>query len=190
MLSTGLTGRFFSLRKRSHYNEINMTKFTKSKIITAVLFFFLGYMANGLFDRVRESAGPISVEGVERYPVDPDDFDSRKMIDAIKESKAGEWSQPFDSGASIIGEITQREDEKFVYYEIPVNQAANTTHQLKVEIKKGFIRIAEISKATGQEIVETNAERMFTIDPSLDSALAEVLEQNNKVLIKIPKRRI
>lgn len=169
-----------------------MTKFTKSKLITAVLFFTLGYMANGLFGFVRETAGggPVNVEGVERYPVNPDDFDSRKMIEAMRESSPNEPTLPRDSGASIIGEITQREDEKFVYYEIPVNQSANTTHQLKVEIKEGFIRIAEISKSTGEDIVETNAERMFTIDPSLDSALAEVLEQNNKVLIKIPKRRI
>lgn len=166
-----------------------MTKITRSKILTALTFFILGYMSNGLFDRVRDP-GPVNVEGVERYPVNPDDFDTRRMIEAIKESKTGEWEQPIDSGASIIGEITQREDDKFVYYEIPVNQSANTNHELKVEVKEGFIRIAEISKSTGEATIETNAERMFTIDPSLDSALAEVLDQKNKVLIKIPKRRI
>jgi hypothetical protein len=166
-----------------------MTKITKSKILTAITFFILGYMSNNLFDRVR-SPGPVNVEGVERYPVNPDDFDTRKMIEAIKESKTGEWEQPIESGASIIGEITQREDDKFVYYEIPINQSANTNHELKVEIKDGFIHIAEVSKSTGKMVIETNAERMFSLDPSLDSALAEVLDQKNIVLIKIPKRRI
>lgn len=166
-----------------------MTKITRSKILTALTFFILGYMSNGLIDRV-SGPGPVNVEGVERYPVNQDDFDTRKMIEAIKESKTGEWEQPIDSGASIIGEITQREDDKFVYYEIPVNNAANTNHELKVEVKEGFIRIAEVSKSSGEANIETSAERMFTIDPSLDSALAEVLDQKNKVLIKIPKRRI
>lgn len=195
-ISSGLTAWPFSVVRGPLYNGVNMTKITKSKLLTAVVFFTLGYMSNGLFDRVRDP-GPVNVEGVERYPVNPDDFDTRKMIEAMKDSESSEWSRPkahADSGASIIGEITQREDDKFVYFEIPVNQSANTSHELKVEIREGILRIAEVSKSKDGDAsgaaVETNAERMFTIDPSLDSALAEVLDQKNKVLIKIPKRRI
>jgi hypothetical protein len=39
-------------------------------------------------------------------------------------------------------------------------------------------------------INETSAERMFTIDPELDSTAAEVLNEKERVLIKIPKKRI
>ena len=168
------------------YNE-SMTG-PKSKILTAVFFFTLGYLVNGLVGKMQTGA-PTTIEGVERYPVDPDDFDTRKMIEAINEERGG-WGAPMDAGASLMGEISQREDDKFVYYEIPLNKEANANHELKVEVKNDVIHIVEVLKDGNNPLIETNAERMFTIDPSLDSSLAEVINEKNKVLIKIPKRRI
>lgn len=144
-------------------------------------------MTNGIIDRVRQP-GPINVEGVDRYPVNPDDFDNRKMIEAIRQSQGDPLEM--ETGASMVGEITQREDDKYVYYEIPINKDSQTNHELKVEVKNGVISISEILKNNGNPVIETNAERMFTIDPELDSALAEVLNEKDRVLVKIPKKRI
>lgn len=165
----------------------------KIKIVSACFFFALGFAANGLLERVQH-AGPVNVEGEERYPVNPDDFDSQKIIEAIERDRS-DWQVPppgmESEGASIMGEIAQREDEKFVYYEIPINQSANANHELKVEIKEGIVRIAEVLKGKDENsVIETSAERMFSLDPSLDSSMAEVKNLKDKITIKIPKKRI
>lgn len=165
-------------------------RFSKTKLFTALFFFFLGYMGNTLVDKVRQP-DPVSVEGIDRYPVNPDDFDHRKMIEAMRESDHFRPDEKImDSGASVLGDISQREDDKFVYYEIPIIKEAGINHELKVEVKEGMIKISEMLKDSTNPMIETNAERMFSIDPELDSAMAEVKNENNRVLIKIPKKRL
>ena len=167
-------------------------KYSKAKILAALFFFCLGYLGNNLVDRVRQ-VGPRTIEGVERFPVDPNDFDHRKMIEAMNESRGQDQKAQFDqqvAAVSMMGDINQREDEKFVYYEIPINKEADTYHELKIEVKQGMILITEFLKDKKNPINETSAERMFTIDPELDSTAAEVLNEKERVLIKIPKKRI
>ncbi len=182
-----LTCRLFSKARDRPYNK-NM-KYSKAKILAAFFFFFLGYIGNNLVDIVKRE-GPTTIEGVERYPVNPDDFDHRKMIEAMNQSRSQDSAAVPVQAASSMGDISQREDEKFIYYEIPINQSADTDYELKIEVKRGMILITEMLKDKVNPINETNAERMFTIDPELDTASAEVLNEKNRVLIKIPKKRI
>lgn len=119
----------------------------------------------------------------ERFPIDPADFDQQSMMSTIKRMR-----EEGELGASSMGEVAQREDEKNVYYDIPLKSENGSNHKLNVEIKNGMIKISEDVKAEGDAVVQTSSERMFSIDPGLDGDKAEVINEKEKVIIKIPKR--
>jgi hypothetical protein len=155
---------------------------TPNKFFIAVIFFCLGFWSNHLLVKskmsvVAEEARP------ERFPVDPADFDHESMLETIARMKA-----QGEIGASGLGEITQREDDKNVYYEIPLKGQDGNTHKLNVEIKNGMIKISEDVSSVSDNIMETSSERMFSIGPGLVGDKAEVINEKEKVIIKIPKK--
>ncbi|MBC7427853.1 MAG: hypothetical protein H7336_04520 [Bacteriovorax sp.] len=132
----------------------------------------------------------------ERFPVDPDDFDQSKMMETIqrmqKEAESGfnGLEKDLDEAGTGAGALNQHEDEKYVYYEIPLKGHDGTNHKLNVEIKNGLVRVSEDTKDQGgNSMSESSSEQMFTLDPRrVDADKAEVLNQKDKIVIKIPKR--
>ena len=159
-----------------------MKRIFNNKVFIAVIFFILGFLGNYLLTKVTHAPTAEQLQA-ERFPVNPDDFDQAKMLDTMARMSDQ------DEGASVMGEISQREDADFVYYEIPLRGHDGLNHKLNVEVKNGMIKISEDSSSSGNAIVETSSERMFSIDPSLDGDRAEVINQKDKIVLKIPKRR-
>jgi hypothetical protein len=169
------------------YNLPMKRLFTPNKFFIAIIFFSLGFWTNHLLVKNRglsfNTMTPIVQKDNERFPIDPSDFDQTSMMNTIKRMR-----EEGELGASGMGEVAQHEDDKNVYYDIPLKGLDGSNHKLNVEIKNGVIQISEDVKAEGDAIVQTTSERMFSIDPSLDGDKAEVINEKDKVTIKIPKR--
>lgn len=120
----------------------------------------------------------------ERFPVDIDDFDHTSMMDTINRLS----KERAEARSSAMGDVSKREDDDNVYYDIPQSAAGRSEHRLNVEVKDGMIKISEGQKSSGDTLVEISSERMFSIDPGLDGDRAEVINEKDKVVIKIPKK--
>lgn len=168
-----------------------MKNFFNTKLFIALIFFCVGFLANHLL--VKLVPHPISTaqtrpEASERFPVDPDDFDQEKMLETIQEmQKDGEGME----SAMGLGSIVQREDEVFEYYEIPLKDHRGSNRKLNVEIKNGLVIIKEeMEKQQGNSFSESSSEQMFSLDSRrLDIDRAEVQNEKDKIIIKIPKKK-
>ena len=148
-----------------------MKKFFYSKAFIAIIFFCIGFLSNHYLSKL--SAPKSSEIAADRFPVDPNDFDHDKMLDAIKRMQD-------QTGAGLsVGGVDRREDKDFVYYDIPL-KPNEKDHQLKVKVKDGMISISENTP-------NTESEREFSIDQGLDESNAQVITDKDKVCIKIPK---
>ncbi|MBY0412609.1 MAG: hypothetical protein K2Q18_00515 [Bdellovibrionales bacterium] len=124
----------------------------------------------------------------ERFPVNPNDFDQKSMLDTIKRMNDEENSLSAFGNMGELAGVSEREDDKFVYYDIPLKGRDGNNHKLNVEIKNGMIKISEDVKSSGDTTMETSSERMFSIDPTLNADKAEVMNEKEKIVIKIPKK--
>lgn len=159
------------------------SKFFNSKIFIAVIFFCLGFLVNHGFNKLLFTQRV----SLERFPVDIDDFDHEKIMETMlreSQSKASRFH-----GASTLGMIDKNEDDKNVYYEIPLNEDLGENHKINVEIKNGFINISEKFKDNSNGNIETSSERVFSIESHLDSSRAEIIHNKNKIIVRIPKKR-
>lgn len=160
------------------YNGGTMKRVLNIKVFIAVIFFCLGFLTNHYLVKIKNSPGMAKLEMAfeeERFPVNPADFDHSKMLDSF-------------AGASALGIVSQREDDKNVYYEVPLAGADGVNRKLNVEIKEGMIKINEDVKDHNNGVFETSSERMFSIDPMLDADKAEVINEKDKIVIRIPKK--
>ena len=120
----------------------------------------------------------------ERFPINPDDFDHKSMLESIARMNDEGGEAMIEMG----GDIGQHEDDKFFYYEIPLKDPSGAEQKLNVEIKNGMIRISQDLKSSGDAIIQSSTERMFSIPPGLDGERAEVINEKEKIVIKIPKK--
>lgn len=162
-----------------------MRKIFTTKFFIAVIFFCVGFLTNHLLTKInRPNIQVVNTE--ERFPVNPNDFDHDRMMETIARMSDDEGADL--KGASSLGIISQRQDEKNVYYDIPLKGDDGTNHKLNVEIKDGMIKISEDIKDNSNGILETSSERMFTIDQGLNADKAEVINQKDRITIRIPKK--
>ncbi len=169
-----------------------MRRFINTKIFIAIIFFCVGFLTNHLFvkfihnpTRLAElAAGP-----EERFPVDPNDFEHERIMETIKKME-NNGSLGMESVMADNAQITEREDEKFEYYEIPLKGHDGTNRKLNVVIKDGLVRVREESSNKNENSMsESSSERMFTLDPRrLDIDRAEVINEKEKIVVKIPKK--
>lgn len=156
-----------------------MKKFFSSKIFVGMLFFALGFLANHLMTKTHFHSQILSErEREERFPVRPEDMEDEKLMDVFQNAQKHMY-QDMQMDMHITG-VNRREDDKFVYYDIPLN-ASEKNHELKVSVKDGMISIKEVTP-------NSESERQFTIDPDLDETKADVQTLKEKVSIKIPKK--
>lgn len=159
-----------------------MKRLFNTKLFIAVLFFCIGFFTNHLLTKVR--GAPNIATNDERFPVDIDDFDHTSMMDTINRLS----KERAEARANAMGKISQHEDDQYMYYEIPQKTESGANHKLNVEIKDGMIKISEDLKSSGDTMVESSSERMFSIDPGLDGDKAEIINEKDKIVIKIPKK--
>lgn len=158
---------------------MHMKKFLNSRVFIGVICFILGFMVNRYLmkeyfkeDLIRQKASR------DQFPVNPDDFDHDKMIDAMSRLQQNMMKEN-GLGIEIAG-VDKHEDEAFVYYEIPLD-ADDLSKKLNVTVKDGMISVSE---KTGH----SESERQFSIDSGLDEVKADVQVLNDKISIKIPKK--
>jgi len=165
-----------------------MKRLLNPKFLIAVCFFCLGFLTNHLL--VKFSPPKNLARHEERIPIDPNDFDQKSMLDTIARMQQGMQNDMQEDMMDMSGGIgvDQREDDKFVYYDIPLKGSDGNNHKLNVEIKDGMVRIKEDTDSQQSGHVQMSSERMFSIDPNLDSNRAEVINNPDKITIKIPKK--
>lgn len=157
-----------------------MKKFFYSKIFVGLICFCLGFLTNHFLTKLNYQSSAVSEpNSKDRFAVNPDDFDHDKMFDAMKRIQQS-MLKDAEVGVEITG-VNRREDDHFVYYDIPLN-ANEKNQELKVSVKDGMISIAENTS-------NSQSERQFTIDPDLDETKADVQTLKDKISIKIPKRK-
>lgn len=172
-----------------------MKNFFNTKLFIAILFFCVGFLANHLFvllvHHPTSETAQIHPEANERFPVDPDDFDQKKMLETIQGMQEGQVDGEGMENAMGLGSIVQREDEFFEYYDIPLKDHRGTNRKLNVELKNGLVIIKEeMKKQQDNSFSESSSEQMFTLDSRrLDIDRAEVQNEKDKIVIKIPKKK-
>lgn len=92
-------------------------------------------------------------------------------------------------------DVTVREDDKFKYIEIDPHGDINKDY-LKVDIKNGLMRIYGEIKEVKQEDRDnrkmyssfaSSVSRTLSIPPGVDEKKAEILKEQNKIVVKFPK---
>jgi len=111
-------------------------------------------------------------------------------------------SNPFDSwfsdkfGGGTINDISKREDEDFVYYDIKVDDINSTSINTKVE--QGYVMISgTIEKKYGfegkddgyqaQRVFKSSFKRTFPLPENVDQNKMQMLTEKDKVILKFAK---
>jgi len=112
----------------------------------------------------------------------------------------GSKYNPFDTwfsekfGGGSVNDISKREDDDFVYYDIQVSDLDSTTINTKVE--NGYIIITgSVEKKsspsdeddTTQGIFRSTFKREFPLPDHVDQNKMETLYDKNKIILKFPK---
>lgn len=159
-----------------------MRKFLESKTFYAITFFCAGFMlSHGINKLNLEKQSTHLSKMDDRTPVTPEELEHDKLVDAFGKMQQQMMDQSVDQFGFDLGGVKRSEDEKYVYYEIPL-MGEISNKELKVNIKDGMISISENSK-------NSQSQREFTIDPGLDEANAIVNNDKDKLNIKIPKKK-
>ena len=155
-----------------------MKKFFYSKLFIGLFCFCLGFLTNHFFTRVSK-ANIVEIQN-ERFPVNPNDFDHDKMLEAVKKMQQGMIDQDIIATPKLSG-VNQHEDQDFFYYEIPLKaDATQSEKKTSVTVKEGMINISE-------KTADSEEEKTFSIASGLDGDKAKVIYENDKIIVKIPK---
>jgi HSP20 family molecular chaperone IbpA len=134
----------------------------------------------------------------------------RKMRDQMEKrmqlmaNKDHHVANPFDSwfsgkfGGGSVDDITQREDEKFVYYDIKVADLNSTSINTKVE--NGYLTIngtiekrseapdePVAGKSVATSYFKSSFNRVFPVPENVDSTKMEMSSEKDKVVVRFPK---
>lgn len=136
-----------------------------------------------------------------------DPFTEMKKMREHMEKRTEEFggmSNLFDSwftdkfGGGSVSDISKREDEKYVYYDIRVDDVKTTSINTKVE--NGYITITgRQEKKTGstdegddsysisESYLKSTFNRTFPIPENVDANKMEMLSEKDKIVLKFPK---
>lgn len=143
-------------------------------------------------------AGP-GDEGDEEEIADP--FEQmRRMQEKMLRQFAGRGglggqSAPFGGGGQVFemnsADFSEREDEKFVYYDLDVK--GMTPQDLKVNVEDGQVSVSgRLEKKTDEggspAIISSSFQRSFPVPPNVVAEKFELEQEGAKIVIKFPKR--
>ncbi|MEN0059796.1 MAG: Hsp20 family protein [Bdellovibrio sp.] len=115
--------------------------------------------------------------------------------------KPHSMTNPFDSwfsdkfGGGTVNDISKREDDNFVYYDIKIEDLNSTSINTKIE--NGYITITgTVEKKSGsdgeesssQSIYKSTFNRTFPLPENVDENKMEMTPEKNKITLKFPKR--
>jgi HSP20 family molecular chaperone IbpA len=103
---------------------------------------------------------------------------------------------PFDSwyqkkfGGGDVADISQREDDKFVYYDISVKGL--NKEDLKVKVANGQINISGKTETKNENgntgtYMSSMFQRSFPVPPNVDSNKVQMENEKDKLTVKFPK---
>jgi len=117
------------------------------------------------------------------------------------EAKPHAMSNPFDSwfsdkfGGGTINDISKREDNGYVYYDITVDDVKSTSIHTKIE--NGYITITgtqeKDSKAPEKQdesYFSSSFSRTFPLPIDVDPNKMEMVTDKDKIILKFPKSRV
>lgn len=129
----------------------------------------------------------------------------QKRMEAL--DKLNTRDNPFDKwfsgkfGGGTVNDITKREDDGFVYYDVTVNDLKSTSVNTNVE--NGYITIeGTIEKKSGsddaqnensfasQSIYKSSFSRTFPLPEHVDPNKMEMVSEKDKIILKFPKVKI
>lgn len=163
-----------------------LKKLFNSKIFIAIIFFILGISVNH-FSKIGFHFKSDKIEDG-RIPLSPNEIDDEKLAEYFRARQ-----NPFHDRAQddlVIEDVgpSRREDDQFVYYDIKIDKSSN--NKLSVEVKDGLIHLKSLSNNSAQgSSFSSSMEQVFSIDSNLDDKKAEVLNEKEKIVIKIPKKK-
>lgn len=186
----------------------------ESKRVQLLIFFLfaysLGFLTHWALYKFKEKNFTFNSdrsEQSERSPVNPEDLKNEDLMDALHRDmlermgknaddfpgkfKRGEKLEDVPSVESygirdfLVQDINRREDDQFVYYEVPLFNEHGEKLEVRVEVKNGAIEIHE--KSVGQNH-ESESSRTFSIEPGLNEKSAQVINDKDKIIIKISKK--
>lgn len=143
-------------------------KIFKSKLVIAFIFFLLGFFTHLYLVNKNISD--------DRVQVTPEEFDRLHEPNKTQDVFGLIDEKHFDIGP------LKREDSDFVYYEFSFDKKLK--NEYKIDIKDGYIHLKIESSEPG---FQSSSEQVFPIDSNLNDSKAEVINEENKILIKIPK---
>lgn len=129
----------------------------------------------------------------------------QRMHKDMQGFKSPPFSTPFDSwfgnkfGGGTVQDIEKREDENFIYYDIKVKDVKGTTVNTKVE--NGYLTITgqiesknseqdEDSGFSNSSVFSSTFSRTFPLPADVDEDSMEMESEQNKIVIKFPKKEI
>lgn len=106
---------------------------------------------------------------------------------------------PFDSwyedkfGGGSVEDISKREDDKYIYYDIKVAGVDGT--KVNTTVKDGYLTISgEVKRSKGgdkegeaRSVFQSSFRRTFPLPENVDSENMEMLNEKNKIVLKFPK---
>jgi HSP20 family molecular chaperone IbpA len=130
----------------------------------------------------------------------------QQMEERISQMERGQplLTDPFDSwfsdkfGGGSVYDITKREDDQFVYYDIKVSEVESTSINTKIE--NGYITITgtqeeqklsvdenEDDGLTSRSYLKSTFERTLPLPENVDPNRMELKSEENKIVVKFPK---
>lgn len=140
-----------------------------------------------------------------------DPFDQMRKMREQMEKRRDEFSvgkhllsNPFDSwfsdkfGDGTVNDISKREDDNFVYYDIKVEDVNSTSINTKIE--NGYIIITgsieeksanfdekENDGFSSQSVYKSTFKRTFPVPEQVDQNKMQMTTEKNKIVLKFPK---
>jgi hypothetical protein len=165
-----------------------MKKRLKSKIFYSLIIFAAGFCTHLLISKINFSYFSSHLSD-ERIAVSPEEFDRDQLHGSFEKRFGIDRLSDTDSDVPI-GDFDisplRKEDTSFVYYEIPLKNVGGN-NKLNVEIKDGYIHLNFEKK---EESSSQSMEQVFSIDSNLDDRKAEVINEKDKIIIKVPKKKV
>lgn len=114
-----------------------------------------------------------------------------------KDASSGFLSSPFDSWygnrfGGTVADISQREDNDNVYYDISVDGLGDS--KVNTEVKNGYITIKGETKKEkdddkAKSLMQSSFQRTFPVPNGVDADHMETISEHGKITLRFPKKK-
>ncbi len=181
-------------------------KLAKRELIILIIFCYsLGFLTHWMLFKYKENKFSFETQE-DKMPVHPKDLRPEDLMDALHRDMLDRMGKSSDRDFNfhhnfsnqdqidenhsyglkqfLVEDINRSEDEKFVYYEIPLLNEEGERVELNVSVKEGMILISKKSTGENHQMEST---RSLSIEPGLIASEAKVIQEKEKIVIKVPK---